>query len=139
MLQRLGSNASSQGVPGSVSIGGPRNAQLSSVLSSRAGSEGMRMRRELFYVMNEGGRWNVRHEDQFIGPFASQRAAITDAVSKAKAWRRAGIRSRVLVRGETGSIRTEWTGDANGNAAGQILSSVAASLRVPLAMFGKRP
>jgi hypothetical protein len=97
------------------------------------------MKRTHFYVVHEDGRWNVRHEDQFIGPFASQEAAMIDAVSKAKAWCRAGIESRVLVRGEDNAVRMAWT-SANRDDATTPMPQMATALvaRSPHGIVGTR-
>jgi hypothetical protein len=69
----------------------------------------MQQQREHFYVVSKDGAWNVKHGAQYLGPYVNQKVAIADAITKAKALNEAGHKSQVLVQGEGGSFRTEWT------------------------------
>jgi hypothetical protein len=67
------------------------------------------MQREHFYVVSKDAQWKVRHEDHYHGPFDTQKAAIDMAVTAARKACEHGQDSQVLVQGEGGAFRTEWT------------------------------
>lgn len=66
------------------------------------------MARNKYYVLSNGGRWKVRHNDKDYD-FATQAEAIRASVDAAHTSGKQGIDSQVLVQGQGGQWRTEWT------------------------------
>jgi hypothetical protein len=66
------------------------------------------MGRAIYYVLSAGGRWKVRHNDKDYH-YDTQAAAISAAVDAAHSSGRKGFDSQVLVQGQSGQWRTEWT------------------------------
>lgn len=66
------------------------------------------MGRAVYYVLSAGGRWKVRHNDKDYH-YATQAAAIRSAVDAAHGSGRKGFDAQVLIQGQHGQWRTEWT------------------------------
>jgi hypothetical protein len=63
------------------------------------------MERIKYFVTLKNGLWHVRLTGKDYGPYATQHAAIEDAVKHAHGT----PHSQVLVQGENNQFRTEWT------------------------------
>jgi hypothetical protein len=61
-----------------------------------------------YFVVLHDGRWKISHGDRHGGPYASQRAAITAAVARARMAAKKGRHAQVMVQGENNSFREEW-------------------------------
>ena len=66
------------------------------------------MARAQYYVLSAGGGWKIRHEGKDY-PYQSQAEAIRVAVDTAHKAGREGHDAQVLVQGQNGQWRTEWT------------------------------
>jgi hypothetical protein len=62
-----------------------------------------------YFVILENGEWKVSHDQKSDGPYASQRAAITAAVARARMAAKRGKRSQVMVQDEKSGFREEWS------------------------------
>jgi hypothetical protein len=67
------------------------------------------MSRAQYFVVLHDNKWKIKFNGKHIGPFDSQRAAITDAVKAAQKTGMDGNDAQVLVQGENHLFRTEWT------------------------------
>ena len=66
------------------------------------------MARNIYYVLSNGGRWKVRHDEKDYH-FDTQADAIRASVDAAHSSGKKGIDSQVLIQGQDGQWRTEWT------------------------------
>lgn len=66
------------------------------------------MARAEYYVLSNGGRWKVRHNNKDYD-YATQAAAIRAAVDAAHSSGAKGYDAQVLIQGQGGQWRTEWT------------------------------
>ena len=66
------------------------------------------MARAVYYVLSDGGRWKVRHNDKDYH-YDTQRSAIRAAVDAAHSSGGKGFDAQVLIQGQNGQWRTEWT------------------------------
>jgi uncharacterized protein DUF2188 len=67
------------------------------------------MPRARYFVVNNRGRWAISFQQQHYGPYATRQEAINYAVDAAHRSHSQGIDAQVLVQGEDGRFRTEWT------------------------------
>ena len=67
------------------------------------------MARAVYYVVHDHGEWKISYNQQHYGPYASQAAAIREAVDTAQKAGREGHDAQVLVQGQNSQFRTEWT------------------------------
>lgn len=66
------------------------------------------MARAQYYVLSDGGTWKIRHNGKDY-PYRTQSEAIKEAVETANRAGREGHDAQVLVQGQSGQWRTEWT------------------------------
>jgi hypothetical protein len=64
------------------------------------------MARTQYVVVNDAGQWKIAFAGKHYGPYHSQANAIRAAVDAAH---RARGDAQVLVQGQNGQFRTEWT------------------------------
>lgn len=67
------------------------------------------MARAQYFVVHHQGEWKIKHNDKHFGPYATQSAAIKDAVDTAHKAGKDGHDAQVLVQRENNQFRTEWT------------------------------
>lgn len=67
------------------------------------------MARLVYYVVYLSREWKIKFNDEYFGPYATQRAAIKAAVDAAHKAGQNGKTAQVLVQGENNQFRTEWT------------------------------
>lgn len=67
------------------------------------------MARAVYYVVHHQGEWKISHENKHYGPYASQAAAIREAVDTAHKAGNLGHDAEVRVQGRDSQFRTEWT------------------------------
>ena len=66
------------------------------------------MSRAHYYVLSNQGTWKVQLDGKDF-PFATQKEAMKAAVDAANASGKSGHDAQVLVQGQGGQWRTEWT------------------------------
>lgn len=66
------------------------------------------MSRAVYYVLSAGNRWKIRHNDKDYF-YNTQGAAIKAAVDAAHSTGNRGMDAQVLIQGQDGQWRTEWT------------------------------
>ena len=66
------------------------------------------MARIHYYVLSNGGRWKVRHNEKDYD-YDTQAAAMRAAVDAAHTSGKTGHDAQVLVQGRDGQWQTEWT------------------------------
>jgi hypothetical protein len=66
------------------------------------------MARARYYVLSNGGAWKIQHEGKDYH-YATQAEAMKAAVDTAHKAGREGHDAQVLVQGQSGQWRTEWT------------------------------
>lgn len=66
------------------------------------------MARVRYYVLRDGARWKVRHNDKDYA-YDTQKAAMKAAVDAAHSSGKKGHDAQVLVQGRDGQWQTEWT------------------------------
>ena len=66
------------------------------------------MARAHYYVLSDNGQWKIRHEGKDY-LYLTQRDAIKAGVDAAHKAGRLGHDAQVLVQGQNGQWRTEWT------------------------------
>jgi hypothetical protein len=64
---------------------------------------------ERYFVVLHDGQWKISYGEKHGGPYASQRAAITAAIARARMAAKKGRQAQVMVQGENNSFREEWT------------------------------
>jgi hypothetical protein len=66
------------------------------------------MARAQYFVLSDQGRWKVRHSDKDY-PYETQKAAMRAAVDAAQKSGKTGHDAQVLIQGQNGQWRAEWT------------------------------
>lgn len=66
-------------------------------------------RRIQYFVMLQEGVWKVRRDGKFYGPYEGREAAVACAVDAAQTSGRNDRAAQVLIEGEDGEFRAEWT------------------------------
>ena len=67
------------------------------------------MARLQYFVVRHQGEWKISFENKHYGPYKTQKDAIRTAVDTAHKAGKNGNDAQVLVQGEDGKFRTEWT------------------------------
>jgi hypothetical protein len=67
------------------------------------------MARQQYFVVNHENQWKIKHNGKHTAVYATQTAAIKEAVDKAHRDGKAGHDAQVLVQDEHHTFRTEWT------------------------------
>lgn len=67
------------------------------------------MARAHYYVVKHDGQWKISFDGKHYGPYGTQKEAIKVAVETAHKSGSDGHDAQVLVQGEDGKFRTEWT------------------------------
>lgn len=66
------------------------------------------MARAHYFVLSNGGSWKVQFEGKDY-PYGTQQEAMSAAVHAARSSGQSGHDAQVLVQGQNGQWRTEWT------------------------------
>jgi hypothetical protein len=103
-LQQSSSLISWRGLPGEGT------SLISCAFSASAnGQRGRLSMLDRYFVVLHDGQWKISHCEKHGGPYASQKAAITAAVARARMAAKKGRQAQVMVQGENHSFREEWT------------------------------
>lgn len=67
------------------------------------------MARAQYFVVRHEGEWKINFQGNYYSPYASEAAAIRAAVDTALKAGASGNAAQVLVQGDDGKFRIEWT------------------------------
>jgi hypothetical protein len=66
------------------------------------------MRTAFYAVIKDAAGWQINLTGKNYGPYATESAAIRDAIDTAEKASKSGFDARVMVQGEDGKFRQEW-------------------------------
>jgi hypothetical protein len=63
-----------------------------------------------YFIVQDGGRWLIKYNDEEYGPYSTETEARLFAIDAAKKLAERGEKAAVYVMGINGRLRREWSG-----------------------------